>query len=325
MAHAASKRVAHATVFTAFTSDYELGHLTLPYNRQYADRHGYDFVARIRPPFDWSLPGERHPSWDKVAILLELLDEHLDSPQHGKSATHILWVDADAVVIHQELSIDDLWADLPNSCELLLGEDVAPACLLNAGVFIVRVSEWSRQLWREVWGCQAAVRFHKRLYWEQSVLISVLIECGEGLERVKPFHSYRGGPELKVFDHVCVLPRHAFNTNRAHFGASAGGSTSKQHRCDFVFHAAGAAHCAVHETCASHGAGCAASCYHPSVRLFCRRSSHDRHGTWSHLATKQETSPLFCACPPPVGCAATIRIRQCYGQRSPHRAAAALP
>ena len=209
MAHAASKRVAHATVFTAFTSDYELGHLTLPYNRQYADRHGYDFVARIRPPFDWSLPGERHPSWDKVAILLELLDEHLDSPQHGKSATHILWVDADAVVIHQELSIDDLWADLPNSCELLLGEDVAPACLLNAGVFIVRVSEWSRQLWREVWGCQAAVRFHKRLYWEQSVLISVLIECGEGLERVKPFHSYRGGPELKVFDHVCVLPRTA--------------------------------------------------------------------------------------------------------------------
>jgi hypothetical protein len=236
------ERVAHGLVFTAFTSDYDLGHLTMPHNRAYANRHGYTFDCRIREPNDWSAPGQRHPSWDKVAILLEWLDALLDS-KTAVPATHILWVDADAVVVRQDVSLDDLWRDLPSSCELLLGEDVGPTCLINAGVFVVRVSEWSRQLWREVWSCNAAVRFHTKLYWEQSVLHKVLRERGEGLERVKPFHSYMGGPPgLKVFPHVCVLPRHAFNTNHGEFCGPRRGSCAAdemRHRCDYVFHAAG--------------------------------------------------------------------------------------
>ena len=74
------------------------------------------------------------------------------------------------------------------------------------------------------------------------MLHRVLSERGEGLERVKPFHSYMGGPPgLKVFPHVCVLPRHAFNTNRGELCASREGSSSasRWERCDFVFHAAG--------------------------------------------------------------------------------------
>lgn len=230
----AKKRV---HVFTAFTSNYELGYLTLPHNRAYAERHGYSFECRIRDPYDWNAPGARHPSWDKVAILLELLDNLLGSEPAAAAPTHILWIDADAVVVRQEVSLDHLWCGLPPSCELLLGEDVGPACLINAGVFAVRVSEWSRQLWREVWSCDEATRFHTKLYWEQSVLHLVLGKRGEGLERVRPFHSYMGGtPDVKVFPHVCVLPRHAFNTNRGSF-CDCGADIS--HRCDFIFHAAG--------------------------------------------------------------------------------------
>ena len=271
---ATAQRVTHGLVFTAFTSDYDLGHLTMPHNRAYAERHGYGFDCRIRAPYDWNAPGQRHPSWDKVAILLELLDELLDSNSSAAAAaaaSHILWIDADAVAVCQDVSLEDLWRDLPSSCELLLGEDVGPACLINAGVFSVHVSEWSRQLWREVWSCSGAVRFHTKLYWEQSVLHKVLAERGEGLERVRPFHSYMGGPRgMKIFPHVCVLPRHAFNTNKGQFCAaaaaasassfsaaafsSASSSSSSQqgqggevstiledttHRCDFIFHAAG--------------------------------------------------------------------------------------
>jgi len=233
-----TRRVARGLVFTAFTSDYTLGHLTMPHNRRYAECHGYGFDCRIREPYDWSTPGQRHPSWDKVAILLELLDEILDGPATASAATHILWVDGDAVVVRQEVSLDDLWRDLPASCELLLGEDVGPTCLINAGVFCVRVSEYSRQLWREVWSCDYAVKFHTKLYWEQSVLQKVLSQRGEGLDRVEPFHSYMGGPPgLKIFPHVCVLPRHAFNTNRAEVRRARADDNS--HRCDFIFHAAG--------------------------------------------------------------------------------------
>ena len=233
----AEQQVMHATVVTAFTSNYELGHLTSPANRAYAERHGYAFHCRIRPPFNWHAPGSRHPSWDKVAILLDLLDDALDRPL-ANSPTHILWVDADAVIVRQEVSLDDLWQGLPVSCELLIGEDIAPVCHVNAGVFVVRVSEWSRKLWREVWDADAGARFHTRLYWEQSVLQLVLRQQGEGLERVKPFHSYAGGPPgVKMFPHVCVLPRQLFNTNRGELYEA--GEFGKQQRCGFVFHAAG--------------------------------------------------------------------------------------
>ena len=178
------RRVERAIVLTAFTSNYELGHLTVPHNRAYAELHGYEFVCRIRPQYDWNAPGERHPSWDKVSILLELLDGLLDDANDdANAATHILWVDADAVVVNQQTSLDDLWRELPPSCELLLGEDVGPTCLVNAGVFAVRVSEWSRQLWREVWSCSAAARFHTRLYWEQ-VEISRLLSPSPAFSRL---------------------------------------------------------------------------------------------------------------------------------------------
>lgn len=243
------QRVAHWLVFTAFTSDYQLGHLTMPFNKAYAERHGYAFDCRIRVPYDWKAPGQRHPSWDKVAILLQLLDAILDGPTSdaGSTPTHILWIDADAVVVRQEVSLDDLWRGVPSTCELLLGEDIGPACLVNAGCFTVRVSEWSRQLWREVYSCAAADHFATKLYWEQSVLHVVLGRRGEGLEAVKPFWSYMGGPPgLKVFPHVCVLPRHAFNTNRGDFRAShgdnhgggSGGLADNKHACEFIFHAA---------------------------------------------------------------------------------------
>jgi hypothetical protein len=62
-----------------------------------------------------------------------------------------------------------------------------------------------------------------------------------------PFHSYCGGPKLKLFPHVAVLPRHAINTNRGDVRQRTPVSCSGDdeegrnltYRCDFVFHAAG--------------------------------------------------------------------------------------
>lgn len=81
---------------------------------------------------------------------------------------------------------------------------------------LVRVSEWSRQLWREVWES----RKHDTVtFYEQSALLQRLRAKREGLEMVgddQPFHSYLpGGPKgVKMFAHVAVLPHLELNTNR---------------------------------------------------------------------------------------------------------------
>lgn len=82
---------------------------------------------------------------------------------------------------------------------------------------LVRVSEWSRQLWREVWES----RKHDTVtFYEQSALLQRLRAKREGLEMVgeeQPFHSYLpGAPKgVKLFAHVAVLPHLELNTNRS--------------------------------------------------------------------------------------------------------------
>ena len=238
-----------AAVLTSFTDDYALGHFTEPFNRAYAERHGYEYICRVQPPSDWMTDkSKRHPTWDKVELLLELLSGLLrgDGQPCGCAAdtTHLLWVDADAVVLNHAISLDDLWAGVPSTVELLIGEDVTPTCLVNAGVLCVHVSEWSLRFWHDVNAAPASRKWFRSPQREQSALLKQLSVRGEGLDRLPPpFYSYLGGPQLKLFPHVAVLPRHALNTNRGDVRDRAccaeRDACDRTFQCDFIFHAAG--------------------------------------------------------------------------------------
>ena len=91
-------------------------------------------------------------------------------------------------------------------------------CLVNAGVMLVRVSEWSKQLWPEVWECN---KYDNVTFYEQSALLQRLRAKREGLEMTsdrenQPFHSYLPGSfkGTKHFAHVSVLTHLELNTNR---------------------------------------------------------------------------------------------------------------
>ena len=244
---------AQVAILTSYTVDYHLGPQCAAVNRAYAERHGYAFLCREYPP--WLDEDARHPTWNKVALLHEVLQGLLHPsddapPLVPQGTTHLLWVDADAVIIRQERPFDELWPAPHESLELVIGEDVTPACLVNAGVLGVRVSEWSAKLWADVWASNASRKFHKKRYHEQSALLTQLERRGEGIELfMHPFHSYRNnGPKRpKRFPHVAVLPRRAFNTNHCDIRATlpgtrepvAGGPVLDEDACDFIFHAAG--------------------------------------------------------------------------------------
>lgn len=205
-----------AAILTAYTADYTLGKLCSPINRAYAAKHGYTFIEKII-----ERPEERHPTWAKVQLLNELMiDDSFD---------YILWIDADAVVIRQDRSLDELIQVVPSTSELIIGEDVTESCLVNAGVLLVKVSDWSRNLWTDVWASEQSRKYYHRKFHEQSSLLKQLNMRQEQLTLVSPFHSFRGGPEVKHFPHVTVMPRHAFNSNKP----------DQIENIEFIFHAAG--------------------------------------------------------------------------------------
>ena len=96
---------------------------------------------------------------------------------------------------------------------------------------LVRVSQWSKELWQEVWDCN---KYDSVTFYEQSALIRRLRARREGLEMLEencPFHSYLpGGPKgVKLFAHVAVLPHMELNTNRCVGPMQSGNRIEKIH------------------------------------------------------------------------------------------------
>ena len=112
-------------LFTAYTRDYPFGDLCARVNSAYAAKCGYSWKAFVQEDRDPN--AERHPSWDKVRLMLEMLDGLLaGGTPHGLPAgtTHLVWIDADAVVLRHEKQLEDLIDALPLATELIIGEDL---------------------------------------------------------------------------------------------------------------------------------------------------------------------------------------------------------
>ena len=117
-----------------------------------------------------------------------------------------------------------------------------PTCVVNAGVFILRVCDWAKEFMKDVWKCS---KFNQVFFYDQSAIIKALRMRHEGLETVKPFHSYLSkgrDREIKLFPHVAVMTHLDFNTNKGWKTMSKETSEtikSKDNIARFIFHAAG--------------------------------------------------------------------------------------
>lgn len=214
---ARSTAMSHASyetlLFTAYSKDYSIGYLCEHVNRMYANRHGFQFRSFVAPYKDMidELKPRTHCTWYKILMLRRLLEEML-ATQNSHNILYIMWIDADAVVIDHSISLKDIIARAHHR-DLIIAEDMNPGCLVNAGVLLIRVSEWSRMLWQKVWECN---NYDTVTFYEQSALIRTLKGIREGLNHIIPFHSYlpNGPSGDKLFAHVCVLPHLDFNSNR---------------------------------------------------------------------------------------------------------------
>jgi hypothetical protein len=153
-----------------------------------------------------------HCAWYKALMLLRYLENKQELLHSG--IDYLLWIDADAIVIDHSISLD-YFITLGRGSDLIISEDIHKGCLINSGVMLVRLTEWSRSLWDEVWNSERSRRYHDVYFYDQSALMRALRARDVGLEQLKPFHSFdTDGPQgPKFFRHVCVLTHLQFNTN----------------------------------------------------------------------------------------------------------------
>jgi hypothetical protein len=125
-------------LFTAYTEDYVIGNLCDTINKKYAARHGYEYVSQVLPYDDMLAeigPDKQHCTWYKVLMMKNFLSEQMEMLIE-KQIQYLMWIDADAVVINDEIKVEDIIARGKNR-DLIIAENMHSCCLLNAGVMMM--------------------------------------------------------------------------------------------------------------------------------------------------------------------------------------------
>eukprot|EP00035_Acanthoeca_spectabilis_P029635 m.475077 g.475077 ORF g.475077 m.475077 type:complete len:442 (+) comp37652_c0_seq1:2-1327(+) len=241
-------------VLTACSIDYLPSYLCVPVNRAWATGHGYAFEATLDCPVQMlaRIHPRNHLTWFKVLRINELLAD----PQWE----WVVWVDADAAVV-TEAGLDALVSKGTAATDLILGEDISPTCRVNAGVMLIRNTEWSKRLWADVWACS---RWQTKPFHEQSALCRWLKLNEKGFGAQQPWYSWEGaGEEGHTTERTLVLPHPAINTN---IGSAAHQKIKRDHKVNtrmgpdvagpsFAFHAIGCSPklAAIREVLLAHG------------------------------------------------------------------------
>lgn len=211
-------------VVMAYTDDYTVGILCEEINRHYCEQHGHGFLSKVLPCEEMLevISPKHHFTWYKIHLLKELMQNIMTNngyyedltqtpPISRRKIDYLFWIDSDACIIDSHRTIEDI-LNQSHYKNFIIAEDLHPCCLINAGVFLISISEWSLQFLDDIWNTK---KYDKVFYYEQSAIMKTLQKYKEGLEKVQPFHSFvkNGNKEIKYFKNVAVFPHHLFSSN----------------------------------------------------------------------------------------------------------------
>ncbi|KAI1302298.1 hypothetical protein EDD11_005633 [Mortierella claussenii] len=113
--------------------------------RDYAKKHGYHFVARAAE-FAQEEFRNRRPVWGKIGAIEKVLPHY----------EWLLWMDMDAVVVDMEKDVreiirkaEEMKEEDEREISLIVARPVKDK-MLNAGVMLIKNTEWSRRFWSAV-------------------------------------------------------------------------------------------------------------------------------------------------------------------------------
>lgn len=133
-------------------------------HHEYSNKHGYSYVKEIVKNDDYL---DWHPTWIKIDVLKKYLPLY----------DYVVWIDADAVFVNQEIKIEDMITDNVDLVIPKLEVDRISGNMwthTTTGFMIWKNSEWSFNILNELWNNPKQFKFE--FFHEQSRLDELIYE-----------------------------------------------------------------------------------------------------------------------------------------------------
>jgi hypothetical protein len=165
--------------------------------REYAEKHGYDFLCGGEDVWDRDKP----IPWSKFHFILKYIDNY----------DYLFWSDADAIILRQDLRLEDhVLTHLPARKDLLWTMD---ACNhLNNGHMLIRGrSAWAKDYFQR---CLQQTDLLYHIWWDNAAMIRLYETVPTDNEKIQTLkehwimNSYIFGPKDTANDPTTRLYRH---------------------------------------------------------------------------------------------------------------------
>ncbi len=204
MSSTSSKNKIKICICMFYTSNIEsYSKLAVKINKNYADKHGYDFIVTHNRKSD------RGIQWEKVWAVEDIIKSN--------KYDYIFWIDSDAFFNKQDISLEKLI--LENNSALIsegslnkntkkeniylhICDDLGNSggtCLVNTGTFLVKNNDWSKKFFNYWWCHKEATTFYWKSQFEQHVLDYII---KNELEHSKYIQVY----SARMFNSICRPP-----------------------------------------------------------------------------------------------------------------------
>ena len=144
----------------------EYSKYTSAINKKYCKTHSYDFIN-----YTHTLDDTRHPAWSKIKAI----------QKHINNYDWIMWIDADAIFLNQNIKIESL---LDEEYNVIISKDVWKN--INSGAFLIKgKTEWSSYFLSEVYN---QIQFIDHDWWEQASIMHLYDINEEISKKIKLIH-----------------------------------------------------------------------------------------------------------------------------------------
>lgn len=164
-------------------------------HHEYSNKHGYSYIKEIVKNDDYT---NWHPTWIKIDVLKKYLPLY----------DYVVWIDADAVFVNQDIKIEDLISDGIDLVIPKLEMDRVSGNMwthTTTGFMIWKNSEWSNNMLNTLWSEPKDYRFV--FFHEQSRLDELIYDkfTGEGGENILNKNVDDIENPIKL-DNIIILP-----------------------------------------------------------------------------------------------------------------------
>lgn len=121
-----------------YTDNVSYGQFAEKINRDYCQEKGYEYYCEKDTVKIRTSLRDKAPTWYKPTLVLEVLETY--------NPDYVLFLDIDAIVSDTNQRVEDF---IDENYDIIFAEDVGHHSAMNAGVFILKNTEWSKKFLQE--------------------------------------------------------------------------------------------------------------------------------------------------------------------------------